>query len=378
MKNSLGKVIIILLCSFWLNANDFKHTFHIDKQNPYVKEAVILTLDLDQTSRDKVLFFQFTLKKSPDYEFHRINLKETGEHHWAKVHYEYLIYPLSAGEIQLHFDLIQKATTKENLAYSFSGDRDNVKGLTTVDTSIDLAPLELRVKALPKGTFLVGNFSLTHTIKKHKAKVYEPLPFQVTIKGSGYPPLLENILPKEYNFTLFKEKPIVNTINSLQGTSSTAIYPMALSHSKSFDLKPIIIKAFDPKTKEGYELTIPKQHFDISEVAINSLVDKTDSPKPLQNDWSWLYTLLGYLIVFGAGYLTAISLKWKKKSITKTSHPLKEKIEACKNEKALLQLLMATDSKKFALNIEKLEKSLYGNGKINFKRSKQEILEKIL
>jgi len=379
---SFSKALILSCLSFLVvNAEDFTHHFTLSKSSPYVKEAVIMTLDLNQTNRDKVLFFHFTLKKSPDYEFHRLNVKETEEHHAAQVHYEYLIYPLRSGKIQLHFDLIQKATTEENLAYSFSGDRDNVKGLTTVDTQIDLPPLTLKAKALPKDTSLVGDFSLTYSIKKHKAKAYEPLPFQVTLKGSGYPPLLKHLFPKDINFTLFQEKPIVHAINSSQGTSSSVIYPMALSHAKDFDLKPIVIKAFDPKTKESYELSIPEQHFDIQKVAVNALVDKIDSPKPLQSDWSWFTTivtsLLSYLVVFAAGYLTAISLKWKKKTTEQTSHPLKEKIEACKDEKALLQLLMATDSKAFRSSIEKLEKGLYGNGKINFNKVKQEAQESI-
>ncbi len=375
MKNSLGKVFLVLLCSLWLKAEDFRHQFSLSNTSPYLKEAVIMTLDLNQTNRDKVLFFQFTLKKSPDYEFHRLNVKEIDEYHAAKVHYEYLIYPLHAGEIELHFDLIQKATTDENLAYSFSGDRDNVKGLTTVDTQIDLPPLTLKVKALPEGTSLVGDFSLTHTLKKYEAKAYEPLPFQVTIKGSGYPPLLENLLPKDVNFTLFKEKPIVNAINSSQGTSSTVIYPMALSHSQSFDLKPMILHAFNPKTETSYTLTMPKQHFDITKTDVTTLVDKVDFPKPLQTDFSWLGTFLGYLVIFGAGYLTALSWKWKKKSVAKKINPLQEKIKACKDEKALLQLLMATDSKDFSASIENLESVLYGNGKINFNKIKREILE---
>lgn len=382
MKNSLGKILLVLLCTLWLGAEDFKHHFTLSNTSPYVKEAVIMTLDLEQTNKNRVLFFHFTLKKSPHYEFHRLTAKETGENLAAKVHYEYLIYPLHSGEIKLHFDLTQKAATEENLAYSFSGDRDNVKGLTTVDTQIDLAPLTLKIKSLPKDTSLVGDFSLTHSLKRAEAKAYEPLPFQVTIKGSGYPPLLEDLLPRDVNFTLFKEKPIVNAVNSSQGTSSAVIYPMALSHSKSFDLKPIVIKAFNPKTQKSYKLRVPKQHFNISKVDVKSLVDKIDSPKPLKSDWPWftaiLMTLLSYLVVFGAGFLTAITLKWKKKSRAQTSHPLKKKIEACKDEKTLLQLLMATDSKQFALSIEKLEKGLYGNGKINFNKVKQEVLENIL
>ena len=177
-----------------------------------------------------------------------------------------------------------------------------------MDTQVDLAPLTLKVKTLPEGTSLVGDFSLTHDIKQHEAKAYEALPFQITIKGSGYPPLLANLLPQDIGFTLFKEKPIVKAVNSTQGTSSSVIYPMAFSNSKSFDLEPIVIKAFDPKTQKSYELTLPKQHFDIRKVDVNSLVDKVDSPKPLQSDWSWLTSLIGYLVVFAAGYLTAVSL----------------------------------------------------------------------
>jgi len=157
MKNSLGKILIILFCTLWLNAEDFKYHFTLSSTSPYVKEAVIMTLDLNQSNRNKVLFFHFALKKNPDYEFHRITAKETGENIAARVHYEYLIYPLRSGEIQLHFDLIQKATTEANLVYSFSGDRDNVKGLTTVDTQIDLPPLTLKIKSLPKGTSLVSS-----------------------------------------------------------------------------------------------------------------------------------------------------------------------------------------------------------------------------
>lgn len=377
MKNSLGKLLLILLCSLWLRAEDFNYHFHLNKSSAYVKEAVVMTLDLEQTNKNKVLFFHFTLKTSPAYEFHRLNVKETGENSATKIHYEYLIYPLRSGELALQFDLIQKSTTEANLAYSFSGDRDNVKGLTTIDTSIDLPPLTLKIKALPEGTSLVGDFSLTHSLKTNQAKAYEPLPFQVTLKGFGYLPLLEHLLSQDIKATLFKEKPIVNATNSAKGTQSSVVYPMALSHDKSFDLTPIIIKAFNPTTQKSYTLKIPKQHFDISQVALHTLVDKIDNPKPLQSDWSWLTSLIGYLVVFVAGYVTAMSVKWEKSSMVVTSHPLKIKIEACKDEKALLQLLMAREPKAFASSIEKLEKSIYGKHKVNLKRVKQEILEEI-
>ena len=381
VKNNLGKtyacLIFFLLSFISLQAEDFTYAFNANTQSPYVKEPVILTLDVNQTNHDVVLLFNLTINKSEDYTFQRLDIKETDSYHNAKIHYVYLVYPLRSGDINVTFNLLKKVTTDDSVAYSFSGDRDNVKGLVTVDTNVILPPVELRVKPLPSGTTLVGDFSLTHSIKKHQAKAYEPLPFQVQIKGLGYPPLLDTLLPQEGNFTRFTEKPIVTSFASTEGTQSTVTYSMALSHNKSFTLSSILLKAFNPKTEKSYTLTVPEQHFDIQEVATESLVDTINAPDIFKEDWSWLSTLLGYIVVFAAGYLTALSWKWKKKSISKTRHPLLEKIQSCKDEKALLQVLIAADNKHFIPSIEKLESSLYGNGKINLNKVKQEAEEQI-
>ena len=382
MKNNLGKIplhlFIFLLSFLTLQAEDFTYRLNTDSSTPYVKEPVVLTLDLNQTNHDVVLLFNFTINKSEDYTFQRLDIKETDSYHNVKIHYVYLIYPLKSGDINITFSLLKKVTTDESVAYSFSGDRDNVKGLVTKDTHINLPPLQLKVKALPEGTSLVGDFALNYEIKKHQANAYEPLPFQVSIKGEGYPPLLDTLLPQEGNFTRFTEKPIVKSIATRGVTHSTVTYPMALSHHQNFTLSPIVLKAFDPKKETSYTLEVPSQHFDIQEVAADSLVDKVDSPDVLKEDWSWLSTLLGYIVVFAAGYLTALSWKWKKRQIHKEDHPLIHKIRNCKDEKALLQVLIAADSKGFTSSIEKLESSLYGNGKINFNKVKQDALEKII
>ncbi len=381
MKHNLGKsslhLFFLLLSFLTLQAEDFTYTFNVDQPTPYVKEPVMLTLDLNQTNHDVVMLFNFDIKKSEDYTFQRLDIRKTEHYHDAKIHYVYLIYPLRSGDINITFDLIKKVTTDESLAYSFSGDRDNVKKLVTKDTPFDLPPLQLRVKPLPEGTVLVGNFALTYEIKKNQAKAYEPLPFQVSIKGKGYPPLVETLLPKEGNFTRFTEKPIVKSVATKGGTQSTVTYPMALSHDQSFILPPIVLKAFDPKTDKGYILDIPSQHFDIEPVESHDLVDTVDAPEAAKEEWSWLSTLLGYIVAFIAGYISALSWRWTKKKRQKGHHPLVEKIRNCKDEKALLQVLIAADNRHFSSSIEKLEDSLYGNGKINLNKVKQEAEEQI-
>ncbi len=381
MKHNLGKSILLLLliCFVFLQAEDFTHTLHADKTDPFVKEAVILTLELKQTNPNIVLMFDFDLRKSENYTFQRLDTQETDNHpgkglHTTYVKYVYLIYPLHAGKISLHFNLTKKVTTDESVAYSFSGDRDNVKTLVTKDTPILLSPLVLQVKPLPKGTQIVGDFSVDYQLQKHKANPYEPLPFQITLKGLGYPPLIEPI-PKDVNFTLFTEKPFLKSQASLQGLHNTVRYAMALSHDRNFTLPAITIKGFSPKRQKPYTLTVPEQKFAITPVDKHTLLDKVDTPEILISDWSWLYTFFTYILIFIAGFFTAYLGRWTKKIQIEKGNPIKEKVQNAKDAKALLQILLANDSHRFSKQLELLENSLYANGKINLNKVKQEVTE---
>ncbi len=369
VKHNLGKVLSfwLLLTLSFLAAEDLSYTFHADTNTPYVKEPVILNIDLNQTNHNIVLLLDFDLKKSDAYTFQRLDAKEMDAHHDTKVLYTYIVYPLKAGEIPIHFKLTKKVTTDSSVAYSFSGDRDNVRDMVTVNSEVTLPPVVLKVKPLPKAVDFVGDFTLRQSFKKHHAKAYEPLPFQIEIKGKGYTPLIENIIPKTLDVTLFKEKPLVKTVHSHSGSQTSVIYPMAFSSKKSFDLPEVKLQAFNPKTKKLYTLNIPAQHFDVEKEESTALLDKKDSPKPFNTDWSWLSTLLSYLLVFAAGYLSAVSFKLRKKQPQRRKNILQEKIASAKDEKALFQILMASDNKKFAPLIDQLESALYKNAKINFK-----------
>jgi ABC-type antimicrobial peptide transport system permease subunit len=377
MKNNLGKIIKFILVFFTVSLLHAQQGFitnvMLDKKSAYIKEAVILTFDINQTDYSKVMFFDFTLAKSSDYEFHRLGVKEEGTYQNAQIHYTYLLYPLKSGEISIGFELIQKITTKQNVAYSFSGDRDNVKGMTMTDIPITLEPIKLQVKPLPKNTLLVGEFSLSHTIKTHEAKAYEPLPVTIEIKGKGYLPKLDEIIKPSENYTLFKEEPQITSIKSNKTMLHMVTYHLALSAKKSFSLPAIQLKTFNPAKKQSYTLKIPKQDFKIAQVPSETLVDQTDLPMPLQKtDWSWLTTLLGYIVVFIAGFLTAKSVQWQRKEKVKAD-PFSVQVAQTDDPKALLTLLMAEDSKKYADIIEKLDAHIYGKKPLNLKEIKKEL-----
>jgi putative sterol carrier protein len=271
----------------------------------------------------------------------------------------------------------QKATTDENIAYSFSGDRDNVKGIQTKNTKIEVPDLQLQVKELPKGTQIVGDFKLEYKIKHHKATAYEPLPFQMTIQGIGYPPLLNNLLQGEGNFTRFTEQPIVKTIASIEGTHTKVTYPMALSHDQNFTLQAIKINAFNPHTERSYTLDVPAQTFTITQEDKSKLLDKVDTPAPFEINYAWLQTFFGYLIAFIAGIFSALSWKWKRKTIQKLQDPMLEKIQQCKSSKELLQLLLSDDSKRFDTTINTIESTLYQGGGSSLQTLKKSAIKEL-
>ena len=370
VKHNLGKFLCLVSLFFTLlssvYASDFDYHVEVDKTNPYLKESVLLTFDVNQSNHDMVLLFDFDLKKSESYTFQRVDIQEKDDYHAMQIRYTYLIYPLKKGSITIAFALKQKATTDESVAYSFSGDRDNVKGLVTKDTDILVPPLHLDVKALPKDTQLVGDFTLEYRIKSHQAKAYEPLPLEITLHGQGYPPVLPHLLVKDTLFTSFTEKPLIKSYATITGTQSTVTYPMALSHDKSFVLKPILIKAFNPKEQKSYLLSVPQQAFSITPIHTAQLLDPVDVPPTSTVDWSWIAHLFEYLLLFGAGYFTAIlSQKYPfwRRSKTALTHPnpLRQKIAQAPSHKALLQLLLAQDSQTFIPTIERLESSIYSH-----------------
>ena len=377
MKQNRGKYwLLFLLLAVVIRAEDFTYNLSISKQNAYLHEPLKLIMDINQTNPNVILLFKFSIQQSNDYKVNIILNKHDENFH----HIVYEIYPLKVGESTLKFSFTKRVTDEAKVRYFSSGDRDDFKKLETVDSSIDIPTIPLHIKALPKGTQLVGDFSLKYTFKTHHAKAYETLPLLVTFKGKGYPPLLDNILPKDINVTLFTDKPAHDINITEQGTYSTVTYAISLSHDKDFHLPNIKFKAFSPTTQKPYILTIPEQNFKITPVKVSNLVDTIDSPSPLKVNWSWLQNALTYFIIFFAGYFSALSLKWKrnigkKEKQTNKQKVMKEKIENVEDSRALLGLLMSIDSHRFSGCITTLENSLYGDGKMNLKKVKKEAIE---
>ena len=379
MKHTLGSSLLFLFTLLIpLHAENFTYDFHVNKQTPYKNEPILLSIDINQTNPEVVLFFNFTVNPSKTYYAVQIDSVQDTTLHHSHIHYLYVLYPLKEGYIDISFDLLERVTDEHKVAYSFSGDRDDFKKLETTDRKVSVPPVKLHAKALPQGTQLIGDFNLSWDIRQHQAEAYEPINMKVVISGEGYPPVLDHLFPQEGNITFFRQPPLIKKFPTKKNIKYQVTYTMAVSHNESFDLSALTLHAFNPVTQTSYLLKIPKQHFDIHPSDQNALVDNTNTPAPFHLDFSWLISLLGYLLAFAAGYLSAHIVKTKKKHKKTASHPLEAKIRSCTDAKTLLQILMAADNPIFSPLIETLENGLYREGKIDIKKIKQLALEKLL
>ena len=378
VKHTLGSSLLFLFAIFMpLYAENFSYDFHVSNPTPYKNEPIRLSVDINQTNPEVVLFFNFAVKASKAYRVDQIDSVQDTTLHHSNIHYLYVLYPLKEGEINVNFDLTERVTDEHKVAYSFSGDRDDFKKLETTDHKVTVPPLHLHAKALPKGTQLVGNFKISSEIRQHQAEAYEPINIKIVISGEGYPPVLDHIFPHDGNITFFRQPPVIKRIPTKKSIKYQVTYTMAVSHNKSFTLAAVALHAFDPLTETSYLLEIPEQHFDIRPEDHSALLDRIDDPSPFHLDFSWFVSLLEYLLVFAAGYLSAYIVKTKKPHKETEQHPFAEKILSCKDARSLLQVLMAADRQTFSPLIEVLENGLYREGKIDLKKIKQSALEKL-
>jgi len=362
-------VLCILITSIY--ANDININMQLSKTQAYQGEVLVLDVNISQTDHSKVMLFQFSPKKSQAYLFYQVDFREDNRYHNLKHQYRYLIYPTSSGTVKIGFEMIKSITDDSKIAYSISGDRDNVKGLVKKDIPVTVAPLMLDIKALPNGVKFVGDYSLEYSIDKKSVDPYEPINIAIKIKGSGLPLKAFDIITKSKEYERFSQKPLLKTYHLQDSSKSTIEWSYALSAKESFMLDAIKLKAFNPKTQELYTLSIPKTSITVNAIDTKKLVDKIDSPKEAQSiDWGWLFLMISYMAVFVAGFLTPRDIlgRFKKEIIIQSEFELE--VESIKSKKELLSLLLAQNDRKFDALIEMLNSEIYQKDKHSLKKLK--------
>ena len=374
MWNFQSLCFSLLLMINGLYADDVAYHFSVSNKHPYIKEAILLEANLTQLDKTNIMLFNFSLKKSDDYTFSQVGFSEDEKHHDLHESYLYLVYPKKSGKIFIEFEMIKSITSDANVAYAISGDRDNVKGLEKEDFVVNLKPLALEIKSLPKGTELVGDFTLTHTLDKKETEAYDPINLSVKLKGEGFLESFE-LLKESKSYKLFTQNPKLKIAHSKMGSKSTLEWDYAVSAKENFSLPKVALKAFNPKTQKSYTLGFPAYDINVKAIEASTLLDKEDFPARAKGvDWNFGAWLFSYVMVFVAGLLMPRDLFKRRKKVNNSSEDiLKEKIEKAKTHKALLDMLLFENNAKFSKAIDALEGVVYNGENISLVKIKKMI-----
>lgn len=342
MKKNLGKnsIFILLLFSSQLLAShlaDF--TLTANKQSAYVKEPVEITFTASQTDRTNNMFFFLEPQKSDDYEIEllRKDIVDNTTHHNVTT-FRYILFPLKSGKIDVAFRFTVKTASDRGVAHAYVEDHDDSVGIRMDATDIPVAPLPLRVKGLEKPVQLVGDFTLKHTIDHTQADAYDTVNLTYTLTGIGYKNTIDNLLRPIKDVTIFSDRDDTHLKLTPRGYRQQQRYTYALSAQKDYTIPALTLRAFSPEKQKYYTLTAPEYAIKVHPVDTQKLLDKSVSPAPKKFDFAAMIRWMTYLLVFGAGFITARLLP--RKLVFKRKKKRFEDIKAAKDPKSLIVLLV--------------------------------------
>ncbi len=378
MNKNLGKIILFLLTPLLLLADNSLASFHLsaNKSDVYEREAVEITFTATQKDHEDVMFFILQTQKSDDYEIYLLNKEITKlGYHNTRTTFNYLLFPKSSGSVSVGFDFTIKTASDDAVAQIYVGSRDNVKLMDTTDTVVTLDPLKLKVKALKRGTQLVGDFKISSRIMSDTVDQFSTVQVSYTLNGVGYLDNKMEPLPPIKGAALFDD--IVDHLfkKSKNGYIVEREFAYAISADNDFVLPEVHIQAYSPRTKSYYDLTEAASKITIKKIDPKTLIDNKEFPDQEGYDWSWVKNSLLALFIFFAGFMTAklseeMHFKWVQRS--ERFRDIKESSDA----KSLMKVLtIRYADQNLDEYIDALEMIIYKKSDQKFKALKQEILK---
>ncbi|SFV57184.1 BatD [hydrothermal vent metagenome] len=381
MKKSLGKIFLILFLLYSvLEANDLaSYKLSANKSNPFVKEAVVVTFEALQKDYTDNMMFSLQPKKSSDYRIVLLSKQnDAKQKHHAHTIFTYLLFPLSAGEITVAFDLTIRTASDSAIAQSVVDDHDDSIGVNTHDTKIAIEPLILQVQKLSKDTALVGDFSLKEKIKQTTINQYQSINIIYTLEGVGYENKSFRPIHKIDGVTMFFETNTIYAKATKNGYKIKREYIYALSAKKSFTIPAVEIKAFSPKKREYYTLHTAKHDIHVTKIDTSKLLDNEESPQT-KNILSSekIKEFFIYIFLFVLGYISA---KLQSFTINKRKTDSKE-LAAVKKAQTAKELLFVIINNhlenNFADEVALLEDMVYNNTNHTYNTIKNKIIKRL-
>lgn len=301
-KNVLTSILLFLFLTFDLFAIEGSVKVYVKNNDTvYTSQKVIVAVELltdaFSISDAKITFpssskYMVQAPKSADY----LRTEDINGTDWQLVHYEYVLYPLRAGEIDIPSLLI---TFSASLGY----------GQPKKEFVFNSEVLSMMVQ-LPEGvkaeTFVLvtNKYSLKSELKPEKKQliVGDALTFTITQEANGVPDILLKPLIYKSNDKLRvynKEPKLKSRLKGDFDVSRTDSFTFVATKEGNVTLPSQELLWWDAKTEKLHKETIPSIHFEIIEdpqIALD--VEKRKRNKILFSFALGSILLLGLYLIF--------------------------------------------------------------------------------
>jgi len=382
MKSIHGRVVtllLLLLIDLWATQNQYcSYSIKSSKSSAMLYEPVDISFSARQKTQNEVMFFDLKPIASDDYDI--ISIKEKRHefnYHDAKKDFEFLLIPKKVGKIHVAFSFRIRRASDDAVAQAYTGSRDNVKSIPTINIDIAQPTLTLTITPATKSLDGVGEFSLKMKIDKESLSSYDKVNLLYTLEGRGY--LKESFEPLKSieGVSLFrgiKENPP-------RATESGYIYKKewryALVSPHSYTIPALSLKTYNFHTKEYKEYKIPEKKISVVPLDKATLLDDEEAPSSgidFQKYLGWGYNLLLFIAGFIAAKLLELLPKREKKEAECCP-----KVRAASSPKELLrEITPYLTSHNLEDEVQRLEALIYQEGsKEHFSQIKREIVQRV-
>lgn len=338
-----------------------------NKKEAYVGESIVvdfifkkhLDIELAEANFNSPSFHDFWAKPSK-----KIPNKIEGNYLIYTV--KYILFPQKSGNIEIEAGRMDTGILKKEKRNFFNFERVKWKTLYTKG-------LNIKVKPLPAGVDIYGNFKFETKIDKNSIKANEPVNLTVTIEGIGNIDDIDDFKIDIKDAIVYADKAEKKIYTNNKEELGKYTQKFAIVSDRNFTIEPLEFTFFDSVGEKVK--TIVGKKFDIEvtgsiiktttaqlekktsgeDVKTKVVYDQTSKTKLI------LFTFAGFLL----GFLTAFLLgfNFKRKSKEKVNLSLATKINKSKNDKELFSHLLpfADKSEKMKELIKQLEGSIYGN-----------------
>jgi len=373
------QILFLVLPLLLFAKEDFKYELQVNKHTVFVNEPILLTFKVwSKVSKKKLIFFEFTPIENRLVYVSKMLKEDVIKDQDMQINsFKYLIFPKKAGNLSLDFDFWIKTISKERLTESNMGDFMRTKAIETIDKKIELKPLNLDIKPLPKKVSFVGDYELKVSLDRNQTEVQSPVYLTLILKGVGSLPKNINLKPDIEDVRVFDDEPKVSIHYDKDGVHYEGKFSYALLSEKDFKIPAIEIEGFSYTKNRIYQLKSSPFSISVKPVNLKSLIDERDNPKSIYESFSNIREWLVYILIFASGYISAILVSsiGKFRIKREDGNSFKKDVKSAKDAKTLLKLLLREDSLRYRVWIEKLESEVYQGERLNLREIKKEILK---